>query len=164
MWLLAYTFTFYDIPLYVYLSILNQYIQVSEPSGQLWNQHQLQPSFRKMQIPVKQPFFMPAQDPLKLFENPLQPVPLQPPQTSSLDKKMTFPDPVKDFYWESAYRMTDNQSMMSHQVAGDRPIKRQAGVFCPDQDNGSRIPSFEVWHSGIIQFNPNNFSKGGPRC
>ncbi|XP_048845499.1 nonsense-mediated mRNA decay factor SMG7 isoform X1 [Brienomyrus brachyistius] len=122
---------------------VQQYIQVSEPSGQLWNQHQLQPSFRKMQIPVKQPFFMPAQDPLKLFENPLQPVPLQPPQPSSLDKKMPFPDPVKDFYWESAYRMTDNQPMMSHQVAGDRPVKRQAGVFCPDPDSGSRIPSFE---------------------
>ncbi|KAL0201012.1 hypothetical protein M9458_004199, partial [Cirrhinus mrigala] len=57
-------------------------------TGQMWNQHQTQPSMQKMpmQMPVKQPFFMPTQDPMKLFEHPMS---MQPPQPS-MDKKMKF--------------------------------------------------------------------------
>ncbi|KPP75600.1 protein SMG7-like [Scleropages formosus] len=119
------------------------YMQVSEQSGQLWNQHQPQPSLQKMPLPVKQPFFMSPQDPMKLFEHQVQAVPMQPPQSISTDKKVKYPEvKAQDFYWESPYRMADNQPMMSHQVTNERLIKRQP-VFCPEKDCVPRLSSFE---------------------
>ncbi|XP_018609154.1 nonsense-mediated mRNA decay factor SMG7 isoform X1 [Scleropages formosus] len=122
---------------------MQQYMQVSEQSGQLWNQHQPQPSLQKMPLPVKQPFFMSPQDPMKLFEHQVQAVPMQPPQSISTDKKVKYPEvKAQDFYWESPYRMADNQPMMSHQVTNERLIKRQP-VFCPEKDCVPRLSSFE---------------------
>uniref|UniRef100_A0A8C2F2F5 Nonsense-mediated mRNA decay factor n=1 Tax=Cyprinus carpio TaxID=7962 RepID=A0A8C2F2F5_CYPCA len=107
--------------------------------GQMWNQHQTQPTMQKMpmQMPVKQPFFMPTQDPMKLFEHPMS---MQPPQPS-MDKKMKFPEvKMQDFYWEPSYHMGgEGRSGM-----GDRMGKRQPGVFCPDQENMSRGPPYEA--------------------
>uniref|UniRef100_A0A8C2F3K5 Nonsense-mediated mRNA decay factor n=1 Tax=Cyprinus carpio TaxID=7962 RepID=A0A8C2F3K5_CYPCA len=118
---------------------LQSYMQVPEQPGQMWNQHQTQPTMQKMpmQMPVKQPFFMPTQDPMKLFEHPMS---MQPPQPS-MDKKMKFPEvKMQDFYWEPSYHMGgEGRSGM-----GDRMGKRQPGVFCPDQENMSRGPPYEV--------------------
>ncbi|XP_064194455.1 nonsense-mediated mRNA decay factor SMG7 isoform X2 [Anguilla rostrata] len=126
---------------------MQQYMQVQEQSAQLWNQHQTAASGvqkMSMQMPVKQPFFLQPQDPLKLFEHPLPTVPLQPPPSATMDKKMKFPEvKVQDFYWDPPYRMTDSRSMMSHQMANERLVKRQAGVFCPGQDGSQRGPSYE---------------------
>lgn len=128
-----------------------QYMQVSEQSAQLWNQQPTAASAMQkmpMQMPVKQPFFMSPQDPLKLFEHPLPPVPLQAPPPATMDKKMKFPEvKVQDFYWDPPYRMTDSRSMMGHQMASERLVKRQPGVFCPGQDSSQRGPSYEVSHS-----------------
>lgn len=114
-------------------------MQVAEQPGQMWNQHQTQPTMQKMpmQMPVKQPFFMPTQDPMKLFEHPMS---MQPPQPS-MDKKMKFPEvKMQDFYWEPPYHMGgEGRSGMV-----DRMGKRQPGVFCPDQENMPRGPSYEV--------------------
>ncbi|CDQ68499.1 unnamed protein product [Oncorhynchus mykiss] len=109
-----------------------QYMQVDQ-AGQMWSQHQGQPTMQKMQVPVKQPYYgMPPQDSLKLFE--------QHPQQSSMDKKMKYPDvKMQDFYWELPYRMGDNR-----QTVGERMGKRPPpGVFHPDQDNAPRGPPFE---------------------
>ncbi|KAJ8274536.1 hypothetical protein COCON_G00091610 [Conger conger] len=126
---------------------MQQYMQVPEQSAQLWNQHQTAASGVQkmpMQMPVKQPFFMPPQDPLKLFEHPHSQVPLQAPPTANMDKKMKFPEvKVQDFYWDPPYRMTDSRSMMGHQMASERLVKRQPGVFCPGQDSSQRGPSYE---------------------
>uniref|UniRef100_A0A8C0YUD5 SMG7 nonsense mediated mRNA decay factor n=1 Tax=Cyprinus carpio carpio TaxID=630221 RepID=A0A8C0YUD5_CYPCA len=120
-------------------SMQQSYMQVPEQPGQMWNQHQTQPTMQKMpmQMPVKQPFFMPTQDPMKLFEHPMS---MQPPQPS-MDKKMKFPEvKMQDFYWEPSYHMGgEGRSGM-----GDRMGKRQPGVFCPDQENMSRGPPYEV--------------------
>ncbi|XP_052475156.1 nonsense-mediated mRNA decay factor SMG7 isoform X2 [Carassius gibelio] len=119
-------------------SMQQSYMQVPEQPGQMWNQHQTQPTMQKMpmQIPVKQPFFMPSQDPMKLFEHPMS---MQPPQPS-MDKKMKFPEvKMQDFYWEPSYHMGgEGRSGM-----GDRMSKRQPGVFCPDQENMPRGPPYE---------------------
>uniref|UniRef100_A0A8C2F0V9 Nonsense-mediated mRNA decay factor n=1 Tax=Cyprinus carpio TaxID=7962 RepID=A0A8C2F0V9_CYPCA len=119
-------------------SMQQSYMQVPEQPGQMWNQHQTQPTMQKMpmQMPVKQPFFMPTQDPMKLFEHPMS---MQPPQPS-MDKKMKFPEvKMQDFYWEPSYHMGgEGRSGM-----GDRMGKRQPGVFCPDQENMSRGPPYE---------------------
>lgn len=139
----------------------NQYMQVSEQAGQMWSQHQAQSAMQKMpmQMPVKQsqqqPYYMPPQDPLKLFEHQLQSVPMQPPQSSqqqqhqqqpTMDKKMKYPDvKMQDFYWEPPYRMGDNRSMMGERMGAKRP---PVG-FCPDHENMSRGPPFEV--SGLLQ-------------
>uniref|UniRef100_A0A8C1K2V1 Nonsense-mediated mRNA decay factor n=1 Tax=Cyprinus carpio TaxID=7962 RepID=A0A8C1K2V1_CYPCA len=118
---------------------LQSYMQVAEQPGQMWNQHQTQPTMQKMpmQMPVKQPFFMPTQDPMKLFEHPMS---MQPPQPS-MDKKMKFPEvKMQDFYWEPSYHIGgEGRSGM-----GDRMGKRQPGVFCPDQENMPRGPPYEV--------------------
>lgn len=113
---------------------------VSDPAAQLWNQHHTQPPMAKMPMPVKQQFYMPSQEHMKLFEHPMPPaVPMQPPQ-HSIDKKMNFQDvKMQDFYWEPPYRMNENRANM-----GDRMIKHQPGVFCPEQDSTPRVPPYEV--------------------
>ncbi|XP_051553265.1 nonsense-mediated mRNA decay factor SMG7-like isoform X4 [Myxocyprinus asiaticus] len=114
------------------------YMQVPEQAGQMWSQHQTQPTMQKMpmQMPVKQPFFMPTQDPMKLFEHPMS---MQPPQPS-MDKKMKFPEvKVQDFYWEPSYHIGGE----GRGGMGDRMGKRQPGVFCPDQDNMPRGSPYE---------------------
>lgn len=114
-------------------------MQVPEQAGQMWNQHQNQPSMQKMpmQMPVKQPFFMPTQEPMNLFDHPMS---MQPPQPS-MDKKMKFPEvKMQDFYWEPSYHMGgEGRGGMA-----DRMGKRQPGVFCPDQENMPRGPPYEV--------------------
>ncbi|XP_056334117.1 nonsense-mediated mRNA decay factor SMG7 isoform X2 [Danio aesculapii] len=119
-------------------SMQQSYMQVPEQPGQMWNQHQTQPGMQKMpmQMPVKQPFFMPTQDPMKLFEHPMS---MQPPQPS-MDKKMKFPEvKVQDFYWDPPYHMAgEGRSAMT-----DRMGKRQPGVFCSDQENMPRGPPYE---------------------
>uniref|UniRef100_A0A671PP16 Nonsense-mediated mRNA decay factor n=1 Tax=Sinocyclocheilus anshuiensis TaxID=1608454 RepID=A0A671PP16_9TELE len=123
----------------IFILSLQSYMQVPEQPGQMWNQHQTQPTMQKMpmQMPVKQPFFMPTQDPMKLFEHSMS---MQPPQPS-MDKKMKFPEvKMQDFYWEPSYHMGgEGRSGM-----GDRMGKRQPGVFCPDQENMPRGPPYEV--------------------
>ncbi|CAB1326183.1 unnamed protein product, partial [Coregonus sp. 'balchen'] len=127
---------------------MHQYMQVDQ-AGQMWGQHQGQPTMQKMQamqVPVKQPYYgMPPQDPLKLFEqHPMQTagqMPMQPPQQqNSLDKKMKYPDvKMQDFYWEPPYRMGDNRQMVGERMG----IRPPPGVFHPDQDNSPRGPPFE---------------------
>ncbi|XP_077088056.1 nonsense-mediated mRNA decay factor SMG7 isoform X3 [Siphateles boraxobius] len=120
-------------------SMQQAYMQVPEQSGQMWSQHQTQPTMQKMpmQMPVKQPFFMPTQDPMKLFDHPMS---MQPPQPS-MDKKMKFPEvKMQDFYWEPPYHMGgEGRSGMV-----DRMGKRQPGVFCPDQENMPRGSPYEL--------------------
>jgi len=100
-------------------------------------------------MPVKQSYYLQAQDPLKLFEQSLQsPVMQQQP----LEKKMKpFPmEPynqnpsevkVPEYYWDSSFGMADNR-VMAQQSNMERRGKRQ-GVFRPEQDAVSRL-TFEV--------------------
>ncbi|KAM3865770.1 nonsense-mediated mRNA decay factor SMG7 [Diretmus argenteus] len=129
---------------------LQQYMQVQDQSGQMWNQAAMQ-KMPPMQMAVKQPqqqtYYLPPQEQLKLYEHQLQPVALQgpqgppaQPQISSMDKKMKYPDvKMQDFYWEPSYRMSDNLAVMADRM-GKRP---PPGGFCPDQDGGPRGPPFE---------------------
>ncbi|KAK2860993.1 hypothetical protein Q7C36_005159 [Tachysurus vachellii] len=116
------------------------YMPVSEQAGQMWSQHQAPSSMSKMPMSVKQPFFMPAQDHMKLFEHPIPPtMSLQPPQPS-MDKKMNFQEvKMPDFFWDPPYRMTENRGSLA-----DRMGKHQPGVFCPEQENTPRAPSYEL--------------------
>nr|XP_015210557.1 PREDICTED: protein SMG7 isoform X3 [Lepisosteus oculatus] len=137
---------------------LQQFMQVTEQSSQMWNQHQAQAPLQKnlpIQMSVKQSFYMPPQDPLKLFEQSLQTVPMQPQQQPTMDKKMKlFPvEPfgqnasevkVQDFYWDPPYRMAADRQMMGQQVNSDRLVKRPQGSFRSDQDNIPRVSSFEL--------------------
>ncbi|TRZ04236.1 hypothetical protein DNTS_029924 [Danionella cerebrum] len=119
-------------------SMQQSYMQSPEQAGQMWNQHQAQPGMQKipMQMPVKQPFFMPTQDPMKLFEHSMS---MQPPQPS-MDKKMKFPEvKVQEFYWEPPYHMVGE----ARSGMADRMGKRQPGVFCPEQENVPRGPQYE---------------------
>uniref|UniRef100_A0A8C3DFF7 Nonsense-mediated mRNA decay factor n=1 Tax=Corvus moneduloides TaxID=1196302 RepID=A0A8C3DFF7_CORMO len=120
-----------------------QYPQ-TDSSKQLWNPPQVQGSLGKI-MPVKQPYYLQAQDPLKLFEQSLQPPVMQ---QQPLEKKMKpFPmEPynqnpsevkVPEYYWDSSYGMTDNR-VMTQQSNMDRRGKRQ-GVFCSEQDAVSRM-------------------------
>uniref|UniRef100_A0A803VJP1 Nonsense-mediated mRNA decay factor n=1 Tax=Ficedula albicollis TaxID=59894 RepID=A0A803VJP1_FICAL len=120
-----------------------QYPQ-TDSSKQLWNPPQVQGSLGKI-MSVKQPYYLQAQDPLKLFEQSLQPPVMQ---QQPLEKKMKpFPmEPynqnpsdvkVADYYWDSSYSMTDNR-VMSQQSNLDRRGKRQ-GVFRSEQDAVSRM-------------------------
>uniref|UniRef100_A0A3P8ZUK9 Nonsense-mediated mRNA decay factor n=1 Tax=Esox lucius TaxID=8010 RepID=A0A3P8ZUK9_ESOLU len=96
-----------------------------------------------MQMPVKQPYYgMPAQDPLKIFDQHTMSTSGQmAPQQNSLDKKMKYPDvKMQDFYWEPPYRMGDNRQMMGERM-GKRP---PPGAFHQDQDHAPRGPPFEV--------------------
>ncbi|XP_039928557.1 nonsense-mediated mRNA decay factor SMG7 isoform X5 [Hirundo rustica] len=120
-----------------------QYPQ-TDSSKQLWNPPQVQGSLGKM-MSVKQPYYLQAQDPLKLFEQSLQPPVMQ---QQPLEKKMKpFPmEPynqnpsevkVPEYYWDSSYGMTDNR-VMTQQSNMDRRGKRQ-GVFHSEQDAVSRM-------------------------
>ncbi|KAM6342645.1 nonsense-mediated mRNA decay factor SMG7 isoform 5-T6 [Alca torda] len=124
-----------------------QYPQ-TDSSKQLWNPPQVQGSLGKI-MPVKQSYYLQAQDPLKLFEQSLQPPVMQ---QQPLEKKMKpFPmEPynqnpsevkVPEYYWDSSYGMADNR-VMAQQSNMDRRGKRQ-GVFRPEQDAVSRM-TFEV--------------------
>ncbi|XP_027012748.2 nonsense-mediated mRNA decay factor SMG7 isoform X3 [Tachysurus fulvidraco] len=116
------------------------YMPVSEQAGQMWSQHQAPSSMSKMPMTVKQPFFMPAQDHMKLFEHPIPPtMSLQPPQPS-MEKKMNFQEvKMPDFFWDPPYRMTENRGSLA-----DRMGKHQPGVFCPEQENTPRAPPYEL--------------------
>ncbi|XP_048338445.1 nonsense-mediated mRNA decay factor SMG7 isoform X2 [Sphaerodactylus townsendi] len=123
-----------------------QYSQ-ADASKQLWNPPQVQGPLGKI-MPVKQPYYLQSQDPLKLFEQSLQPPLMQ--QQQPLEKKMKpFPmEPynhnpsevkVPEFYWDS-YGMADNRVVMAQQQASmDRRGKRQQGVFRPEQDAVPRM-------------------------
>ncbi|XP_072544359.1 nonsense-mediated mRNA decay factor SMG7 isoform X2 [Salminus brasiliensis] len=130
------------------------YMPVSEQAGQMWSQHQAQPTMPKIPMPVKQPFFMPAQDPMKLFEHSMSSaVPMQPPQP--MDKKMKFPEvKMQDFYWEPPYRMGEGRAGM-----GDRINKHQSGVFCPDQENTPRGPPYELPNQSRLDSGPEVISQ-----
>uniref|UniRef100_A0A8C4U3F8 Nonsense-mediated mRNA decay factor n=1 Tax=Falco tinnunculus TaxID=100819 RepID=A0A8C4U3F8_FALTI len=120
-----------------------QYPQ-TDSSKQLWNTPQVQGSLGKI-MPVKQSYYLQAQDPLKLFEQSLQPPVMQ---QQPLEKKMKpFPmEPynqnpsevkVPEYYWDSSYGLADNR-VMAQQSNMDRRGKRQ-GVFRPEQDAVSRM-------------------------
>ncbi|XP_008072616.1 protein SMG7 isoform X8 [Carlito syrichta] len=123
-----------------------QYPQ-ADASKQLWSPPQVQGPLGKI-MPVKQPYYLQTQDPIKLFEPSLQsPVMQQQP----LEKKMKpFPmEPynhnpsevkVPEFYWDSSYSMTDNRAIMAQQANMDRRGKRSPGVFRPEQDPVPRMP------------------------
>ncbi|XP_010134467.1 PREDICTED: protein SMG7 isoform X3 [Buceros rhinoceros silvestris] len=120
-----------------------QYPQ-TDSSKQLWNPPQVQGSLGKI-MPVKQSYYLQAQDPLKLFEQSLQPPVMQ---QQPLEKKMKpfpmepynqNPSEVKmpEYYWDSSYSMADNR-VMAQQSNVDRRGKRH-GVFRPEQDAISRM-------------------------
>uniref|UniRef100_A0A8B9F0I9 Nonsense-mediated mRNA decay factor n=1 Tax=Amazona collaria TaxID=241587 RepID=A0A8B9F0I9_9PSIT len=120
-----------------------QYPQM-DSSKQLWNPSQVQGSLGKI-MPVKQSYYLQTQDPLKLFEQSLQPPVMQ---QQPLEKKMKpFPmEPynqnpsevkVPEYYWDSSYGMADNR-VMAQQSNMERRGKRQ-GVFRPEQDAVSRM-------------------------
>lgn len=112
----------------------------------MWNQAQaalqkISPMQMSMKQPQQQAFYMAAQEPLKLYEQQLQP-PSQP-QLANMDKKIKYPNlKMPDFFWEPSYRMGDSLAVMT-----DR-MKR----VCPEQDpaTGPRGPPFEVscFHGG----------------
>uniref|UniRef100_A0A8C8RPG8 Nonsense-mediated mRNA decay factor n=1 Tax=Pelusios castaneus TaxID=367368 RepID=A0A8C8RPG8_9SAUR len=123
-----------------------QYPQ-ADSSKQLWNPSQVQGPLGKI-MPVKQPYYLQAQDPLKLFEQSLQPPVMQ--QQQPLEKKMKpFPmEPynhnpsevkVPEFYWDSSYGMADNRIVMAQQANMERRGKRPQGVFHPEQDTVPRM-------------------------
>lgn len=102
-------------------------------------------------MPVKQPYYLQTQDPIKLFEPSLQP-PVR--QQQPLEKTMKpFPmEPynhnpsevkIPEFYWDSSYSTADNRAVMAQQASVDRRGKRSPGVFRPEQDPVPRMP-FEV--------------------
>ncbi|XP_042707227.1 nonsense-mediated mRNA decay factor SMG7 isoform X3 [Chrysemys picta bellii] len=122
-----------------------QYPQ-ADSSKHLWNPPQVQGPLGKI-MPVKQPYYLQAQDPLKLFEQSLQPPVMQ---QQPLEKKMKpfpmepynhNPSEVKmpEFYWDSSYGMADNRVVMAQQASMDRRGKRPQGVFRPDQDTVPRM-------------------------
>ncbi|KAM9009327.1 nonsense-mediated mRNA decay factor SMG7 isoform 4-T4 [Ara ararauna] len=133
-----------------------QYPQV-DSSKQLWNPPQVQGSLGKI-MPVKQSYYLQAQDPLKLFEQSLQPPVMQ---QQPLEKKMKpFPmEPynqnpsevkVPEYYWDSSYGMADSR-VVAQQSNMERRGKRQ-GVFRPEQDAVSRM-TFEERYPNNSMFN-----------
>lgn len=99
-------------------------------------------------MPVKQPYYLQTQDPIKLFEPSLQPPVMQ---QQPLEKKMKpFPmEPynhnpsevkVPEFYWDSSYSIADNRAVMAQQANMDRRGKRSPGVFRAEQDPVPRMP------------------------
>lgn len=124
-----------------------QQYQQADASKQLWNPPQVQGPLGKI-MPVKQPYYLQTQDPIKLFEPSLQPPVIQ---QQPLEKKMKpFPmEPynhnpsevkVPEFYWDSSYNVTDNRAVMAQQPNMDRRSKRSPGVFRPEQDPVPRMP------------------------
>ncbi|XP_075878245.1 nonsense-mediated mRNA decay factor SMG7 isoform X3 [Nelusetta ayraudi] len=118
---------------------LQQYVQVQEQPAQMWNQaqaalHKISP-MQMMKQPGQNPppaFYMAPQEPLKMYEQQLQP-PGQPP-LAAIDKKMKFPN-VKmqqDFYWEPSYRMGDRMKRLCPE---DPPAGPRGLPF--EQDNKS---------------------------
>uniref|UniRef100_A0A8D0DE38 Nonsense-mediated mRNA decay factor n=1 Tax=Sander lucioperca TaxID=283035 RepID=A0A8D0DE38_SANLU len=117
---------------------LQQYMQVQDQPAQMWNQAQaalqkIPPMQMSMKQPQQQqPFYMAAQDPLKLYEHQLQ---------SNMDKKIKYPNvKMQDFYWEPSYRMGEGLAVMA-----DRMKRPPPGGICPEQDGpaGPRGPPFE---------------------
>ncbi|XP_023562624.1 protein SMG7 isoform X8 [Octodon degus] len=136
-----------------------QQYQQADASKQLWNPPQVQGPLGKI-MPVKQPYYLQTQDPIKLFEPSLQPPVMQ---QQPLEKKMKpFPmEPynhnpsevkVPEFYWDSSYSMADNRAIMPQQTNMDRRGKRSPGVFRPDQDPVPRMP-FEERYPNNSMFN-----------
>ncbi|XP_045694372.1 protein SMG7 isoform X4 [Phyllostomus hastatus] len=124
-----------------------QQYQQADASKQLWNPPQVQGPLGKI-MPVKQPYYLQTQDPIKLFEPSLQPPVMQ---QQPLEKKMKpFPmEPynhnpsevkVPEFYWDSSYSVADNRAVMAQQASLDRRGKRSPGVFRPEQDPVPRMP------------------------
>ncbi|XP_066885203.1 nonsense-mediated mRNA decay factor SMG7 isoform X7 [Kogia breviceps] len=124
-----------------------QQYQQADASKQLWNPPQVQGPLGKI-MPVKQPYYLQTQDPIKLFEPSLQPPVMQ---QQPLEKKMKpFPmEPynhnpsevkIPEFYWDSSYSMADNRAVMAQQANMDRRGKRSPGVFRPEQDPVPRMP------------------------
>ncbi|XP_043857275.1 protein SMG7 isoform X5 [Dromiciops gliroides] len=119
----------------------------ADASKQLWNPPQVQGPLGKI-MPVKQPYYLQTQDSLKLFEPSLQPPVMQ---QQPLEKKMKpftmepynqNPSEVKvpEFYWDPAYNMADNRTVMTQQASVDRRGKRPPGVFPSEQDPVPRMP------------------------
>ncbi|XP_048214012.1 nonsense-mediated mRNA decay factor SMG7 isoform X7 [Perognathus longimembris pacificus] len=136
-----------------------QQYQQADASKQLWNPPQVQGPMGKI-MPVKQPYYLQTQDPIKLFEPSLQPPVIQ---QQPLEKKMKpFPmEPynhnpsevkVPEFYWEPSYSMADNRAVMAQQANMDRRGKRSPGVFRPEQDPVPRMP-FEERYPNSSVFN-----------
>ncbi|EDM09555.1 Smg-7 homolog, nonsense mediated mRNA decay factor (C. elegans) (predicted) [Rattus norvegicus] len=136
-----------------------QQYQQADASKQLWNPPQVQSPLGKI-MPVKQPYYLQTQDPIKLFEPSLQPPVIQ---QQPLEKKMKpFPmEPynhnpsevkVPEFYWDSSYSMADNRAVMAQQPNMDRRSKRSPGVFRPEQDPVPRMP-FEERYPNSSVFN-----------
>ncbi|XP_010851411.1 PREDICTED: protein SMG7 isoform X8 [Bison bison bison] len=124
-----------------------QQYQQADASKQLWNPPQVQGPLGKI-MPVKQPYYLQTQDPIKLFEPSLQP-PVR--QQQPLEKTMKpFPmEPynhnpsevkIPEFYWDSSYSTADNRAVMAQQASVDRRGKRSPGVFRPEQDPVPRMP------------------------
>ncbi|XP_060252668.1 nonsense-mediated mRNA decay factor SMG7 isoform X17 [Ovis aries] len=124
-----------------------QQYQQADASKQLWNPPQVQGPLGKI-MPVKQPYYLQTQDPIKLFEPSLQP-PVR--QQQPLEKTMKpFPmEPynhnpsevkIPEFYWDSSYSAADNRAVMAQQASVDRRGKRSPGVFRPEQDPAPRMP------------------------
>ncbi|XP_055438875.1 nonsense-mediated mRNA decay factor SMG7 isoform X6 [Bubalus kerabau] len=124
-----------------------QQYQQADASKQLWNPPQVQGPLGKI-MPVKQPYYLQTQDPIKLFEPSLQP-PVR--QQQPLEKTMKpFPmEPynhnpsevkIPEFYWDSAYSAADNRAVMAQQASVDRRGRRSPGVFRPEQDPVPRMP------------------------
>ncbi|XP_070330056.1 nonsense-mediated mRNA decay factor SMG7 isoform X7 [Odocoileus virginianus] len=124
-----------------------QQYQQADASKQLWNPPQVQGPLGKI-MPVKQPYYLQTQDPIKLFEPSLQP-PVR--QQQPLEKTMKpfpmepynhTPSEVKipEFYWDSSYSAADNRAVMAQQASVDRRGKRSPGVFRPEQDPVPRMP------------------------
>ncbi|XP_040119762.1 protein SMG7 isoform X7 [Oryx dammah] len=124
-----------------------QQYQQADASKQLWNPPQVQGPLGKI-MPVKQPYYLQTQDPIKLFEPSLQP-PVR--QQQPLEKTMKpFPmEPynhnpsevkIPEFYWDSSYSAADNRAVMAQQASVDRRGKRSPGVFRPEQDPVPRMP------------------------
>lgn len=125
-----------------------QYLQADQ-TNQLWNQHHpvsSQHQKNSIQMSMKQqPYYM-HQDPLKLFEKSLQQS-----QQVQMEKNLKAfgmepfsqnPSEVQkmqDFAWDY-----DMRHMMGHQLSNDHMVKRHQGVFRTDQDNMTRMQSYEM--------------------
>ncbi|XP_038163450.1 protein SMG7 isoform X2 [Cyprinodon tularosa] len=118
---------------------LQQYIQ--DQTAPMWNQSQAalqKMSPLQMSMKQQQAFFLGGQDPLKLYEQQLQP------QISNMDKKMKFPDvKIQDFYWEPSYRMERTAEGLA--MMGDRMKRPPPGGMCVEQEvpRGPRGAPFE---------------------
>ncbi|XP_016001062.1 protein SMG7 isoform X6 [Rousettus aegyptiacus] len=134
-----------------------QQYQQADASKQLWNPPQVQGPLGKI-MPVKQPYYLQTQDPIKVFEPSLQPPVMQ---QQPLEKKMKpFPmEPynhnpsevkVPEFYWDSSYSMADNRAVMAQQANMDRRGKRSPGVFRPEQDPVPRMPFEERYPNNSV--------------